>query len=126
MRAPKLREEVAEKERDKHFNVIQLMIPTKQEWKVKEKTSVSTPTTYDDDMDLLDEDESRLIKDGSSPLIGMDINMVFTLPTEFRRVDEEIAQLFLGPKEAVFKKTEKSCQHLKPLYARGHIDGRPM
>jgi hypothetical protein len=69
---------------------------------VKEKVNVSTPMTSDDDMDLLDDDEAPLIKDGSPPLTGMDINMVFMLPTEFRGVEEEVAQMCLGPKEVMF------------------------
>jgi hypothetical protein len=32
-----------------------------------------------------------LIKDGSPPSTGMDINMVFTLPAEFRGVQGEVA-----------------------------------
>jgi hypothetical protein len=117
MRVQKLREEVAEKERHEHFNTIRLVIPTKQELRVKEKTSIPTLTTSNDDMDLLDDDESLLVKDGSSPSTDMDINMVFTLSTEFRGAEEEVAQMFLGPKEVVFKKPEESSQHLKPLYS---------
>jgi hypothetical protein len=86
-----LREEAAEKERDKHFNTIRPMFPTKQEWMMKEKNSTPTLTTSDDDMDLLDDDESPLIKDGSPSPTGMDINMVFTLPAEFRGAEEEVA-----------------------------------
>jgi hypothetical protein len=71
---------------------------------VKEKTSVPALTTSDVDMDLLDDDESPLVKDGSSLPTDMDINMVFTLPSEFRGVDEEITQLYLGPKETMFEK----------------------
>jgi hypothetical protein len=92
------------------------MIPAKKEWRVKEKTSVPTLTTFDDDMDLLDQDESPLIKDRSPPSTGMDINMVFMLPTKFRGVEEEVAQLCLGPKEVMFEKPKESSQHLKPLY----------
>jgi hypothetical protein len=44
------------------------MIPTKHEWRVKEKTSTLALTTYDGDMDLQDDDESPLVKDGS-PLL---------------------------------------------------------
>jgi hypothetical protein len=40
-------------------------------------------TASDDDMDLLDDDESPLIKDGSPPPTSMDVIMVFTLPVEF-------------------------------------------
>jgi hypothetical protein len=62
----------------------------RQEWRVEEKISTPVLTTSDDDMDLLDDDESPLIKDRSLPPTGMDIDMVFMLPTEFRADDEEI------------------------------------
>jgi hypothetical protein len=52
----------------------------KQEWRVKEKTSTPTLTASNDDMDLLNDEESPLIEDGSLALIGMDINMIFKLP----------------------------------------------
>jgi hypothetical protein len=54
----------------------------------------------------------------------MDINMVFTPPTEFRGVEEEVTQMCLSPMETVFEKPEKSSQHLKSLYIQGHIDGK--
>jgi hypothetical protein len=69
----------------------------------------------DNDIDLLDDDEPPLIKDGSPPPIGMDIIMVFTLPAKFKGIEEEVAQMCLGPKEVVFKKLESS-QHMKLLY----------
>jgi hypothetical protein len=126
MRAQKMREEATEKERDEYFNIIRPVIPTKQEWRVKEKVDTPAPMTSDDDMDLLDDDEAPLIKDGSPPPTGVDINMVFTLLAEFRGVEEEVAQLCLNPKEAVFEKLEESSQHLKPLYIWGHIDEKPV
>jgi hypothetical protein len=52
--------------------------------------------------------------------------MVFTLSAEFKGAEEEVAQMCLGPKEAMFKKPEESSQHMKPLYARRHINGRPI
>jgi hypothetical protein len=90
MRVQKMREEAAEKERDDHFNAIWPVIPMKQEWRVKEKVDAPAPTTSDDDMDFLDDTEAPLIKDGSLPQTGMDINMVFTLPAEFRDIEEEV------------------------------------
>jgi hypothetical protein len=115
MRMHKMREEVAEKERDEYFSIIRPVIPMKQEWRVKEKIDTPAPTTFDDDMNLLDDDEAPLIKDESPPPTNMDINMVFTLPTEFKGI-EEVAQMCLGPKEAVFEKPEELSQHWKPLY----------
>jgi hypothetical protein len=102
------------------------MFPTKQEWRVKEKASTPALTTSDNDIDLLDDDESPLIKDGSPPQTGVDINMVLTLSAKFRGAEEEVAQMCLGPKEAVFEKPEESSQHMKALYVQGHIDGRPI
>jgi hypothetical protein len=64
---------------------------TKQEWMVTEKTSLPTLTSFVDDKNLLDDDESPLIKDVSSPSTGRNIDMVFMLPVEFRGVGEEIA-----------------------------------
>jgi hypothetical protein len=107
MRAQKMREEAAEKERDGHFNTIRPMIPMKQEWRVKEMVNAPAPTTYDDDMDLLDDDEALLIKDGSPQPTGMDINNVFTLSVEIRGAEEEVAQMCLGLKEVVFEKPEE-------------------
>jgi hypothetical protein len=51
---------------------------------------------------------------------------VFTLPADFRGAKEEVAQMCLVHKEAVFEKPEKSNKHLKPLYIQGHIDGKPI
>jgi hypothetical protein len=125
MRAQKMREEAIEKARDEYFNTSRSVIPTKQEWRVKEKAS--TPAlTASDDMDLLDDDESTLIKDRSPPSTDMDINMVFTLPAEFRGTEEEVVQIFFDPKEVMFKKIEESNQHLKSLYVQGHINRKPI
>jgi hypothetical protein len=93
---------------------------------VKAKVDIPAPTIFDEDMDLLDDDESPLIKDESPSPIGMDINMVFTLPVEFRGVEEEVAQMYLSPMEVVFEKPEESSHHIKPLYVRGHIEERPI
>jgi hypothetical protein len=124
MRVQKLREEAVEKERDEYFNIIWPVIPVKQEWRVKEKVNTHAPTTFDDDMDLLDDNKASLIKDGSPPPTGMDINMVLTLSAEFRGVEEEVTQMCLDPKEVTFEKPEESNQHLKPLYIQGHVDGK--
>jgi hypothetical protein len=74
----------------------------------KEKANTPAPMTSDDDMDLLDDDESLLIKEGSLPPTGMDINMVFTLPAEFRGAEGEVAQMCIGPKEGMFEKPDES------------------
>jgi hypothetical protein len=119
-------EEAAEKERDEHFNTIRSVIPTKQEWWEKEKAIIPAPMASNDDMDVLDDDESLLIKGGSPPPIDMDINMVFTLPTEFKGVEEEVTQMCLALKEVMFEKPKESSHHLKWLCVWGHIDEKPI
>jgi hypothetical protein len=111
MRAQKMREEAAEKERDDHFNTIRPGIPMKQEWRVKEKVDTPTPMTSDNDIDLLDDDEAPLIKDESPPPTAMDINMVFTVLAKISGIEEEVTQMCLSPKEVVFEKPEESSQH---------------
>ena len=56
--------------------------------------------------------------------------MVFVLPSEFRAPQPEelaVAQLDLGPQPIIFEKPkEKSYKHLKVLYLKGFIDGKPV
>jgi hypothetical protein len=77
-------------------------------------------------MDLLDDDDSPLIKEGSPPPTGMDMKLVFTVPAEFRGGKEQGAYMFLGPRETMFEKPKELSQHLKPLYIQSHIDKRPI
>jgi hypothetical protein len=70
-----MREEAVEKERDEYFNTILPVIRMKQEWRVKERIDTPAPMTSNDDMDLLDDNEALLIKDGSSPQTSMVINI---------------------------------------------------
>jgi hypothetical protein len=121
-----MREEAAEKKRDEHFNTIRPEIPTRQERRVKEKTDVLAPTAFDDNMDLLDNVESLLIKDGSLWPTSMDINTVFTLLVEFRGCQGGGHSDVSCPKETIFEKLKASRQYLMSLYVRCHIDGKPI
>ena len=56
--------------------------------------------------------------------------MVFVLPSEFRAPqpkDLPVAQLDLGPQPIILEKPkEKSYKHLKGLYLKGFINGKPV
>jgi hypothetical protein len=56
----------------------------------------------------------------------MDVNMVFTIPVEFCAPMEDIAELALGVKCAVFEKLENPGAHKKHLFIWGHLDGMPI
>jgi hypothetical protein len=51
----------------------------------------------------------------------MDVNMVFTIPTEFRTPTDDITELALGAAHAVFEKPENPGAHMKPLFIWGHL-----
>ena len=40
--------------------------------------------------------------------------------------EEEAGHLYFGPHEAIFQKPKDSDNHLKALYVRGHINGKPV
>ena len=40
--------------------------------------------------------------------------------------EEDLAHLQFGPREAVFQKPSENDNHLKALYMRGHINGKPV
>jgi hypothetical protein len=40
--------------------------------------------------------------------------------------EEDVAHLQFGPREAVFQKQSEKDNHLKAVYMRGHINGKPV
>jgi hypothetical protein len=56
----------------------------------------------------------------------MEINMVFTIPAEFRAPIEDVAEWTLGAERAVFEKPDNPGAHMKPLFIHGHLDGSPI
>jgi hypothetical protein len=146
-----IREEIAEKKRDEQFNRDKPMVPT-QIWREKriaaEENKTADETLADDRVADVDDDlapqktwqehtieEINKITDDTSDEgsennddvpTDMEVNMVFALPAEFRAPEVDVAELVLGPKNATFEKPEKPEQHLKPLFIRGHIDGKPI
>jgi hypothetical protein len=56
----------------------------------------------------------------------MEINMVFTIPAEFRAPIEDVAELTLGVERAVFEKPDNPGAHMKPLFIWGHLEGTPI
>jgi hypothetical protein len=50
----------------------------------------------------------------------IDINMVFTIPTEFYAPMKDVLELALGAERAMFEKPKNPDVHMKPLFIRGH------
>ena len=138
-------EQEAEKQRDKLFNDTRPMVPPKQVWRPKkiqdtaastsitaiptspkeddaiDMTSSATLLTYpslgqiSESVDALEEEADMLDYECTPVHEGMDINMVYYLPAEFRAVGEEgeVAQLDFGPKNAIFEKPKDPVTHLR-------------
>ena len=56
----------------------------------------------------------------------MEINVVRFSDDYWAIPGEETAHLDFGPREAIFHKPKDSDNHLKALYVRGHINGKPV
>ena len=151
-------EHEVEKQREKLFNKIRPMAPAKQMWRPKQIESIAastsitaapTPPKKDDVVPITSSIPlvtSSSTEETSSPIYtlgdeddmvdceytpaqeGMDINMVYYLPAEFRAVDEQgdVAQLEFGPKNAIFEKPKEPMKHFKQLYLKGHINRSPV
>jgi hypothetical protein len=117
LRTMEMTEKMEEEERDRWFNEDRPMVIPKKTWREKR---LAREEKDDDNSSGSDKEESTEAQG------DMDINMVFVLPTEFRAGEGDVAELTLGAERAVFEKTSEQGSHLKPLYVRGHIDGKPM
>jgi hypothetical protein len=56
----------------------------------------------------------------------MEVNMVFTIPREFWAPGHEVAAMDLGPEKGCVWQTRRGWGHMKPLFIKGHINGRPV
>jgi hypothetical protein len=73
------------------------------------------------------EDYEELVDYNSSPdHMNLDINMIHMSMDGYVLSEEDVTQLAFGPKEAIFRKPKATENHLKALYMKGHINGRPI
>ena len=89
---------------------------------------VSGESVIDNPLGESADNEELLNYEATPTRMSMDINMVYYLSDEFRAIDEtgSVAQINFGPKNVIFEKLEEPVKHLKPLYIRGHINGKPV
>ena len=57
---------------------------------------------------------------------NLEINVLHLSSDYFVVPEEDMAHLQFGPREAVFQKPSEKDNHLKALYMRGHINGKPV
>ena len=72
------------------------------------------------------EDKELVDYEASPERTSMEINVVRFFEDYLVIPEEETAHLDFGPCEAIFQKPKDSDNHLKALYLRGHINGKPV
>jgi hypothetical protein len=109
-----LEKEKVEKARDDWCNQARPMAAPKKTWREKRLAREEH-----NDSKVTSQDDSAIRGD-------MKINMVFELPSLFWEPEEEVAEFTLGARAASFEKPEKLVQHMKPLFVKGYVEGRPV
>jgi hypothetical protein len=73
------------------------------------------------------EDDEELVDYNSSPeRMNLDINVIHMSMDGYLLSEEDVAHLDFRPKEAIFQKPKATENHLKALYMKGHINGKPI
>ena len=71
--------------------------------------------------------EEELVDYEASPeRNNLEINVVHMSLDYLKIPEEEVVHLQFGPHDAVFQKPKESDNHLKALYMRGHLNGKPI
>jgi hypothetical protein len=91
--------------------------------------SSSIPVVCDDKSasDPAPEDDEELVDYSSSPeRMNLDINVIHMSMDGYGLSEEDVAHLDFGPKEAILQKPIATENHLKALYMKEHINGKPI
>jgi hypothetical protein len=73
------------------------------------------------------EDDEQLVDYSSSPeRMNLEIIVVHFFVDGLVPTEEDLAYLDFGPKDAIFQKPKDTDNHLKALYMKGHINGKPI
>jgi hypothetical protein len=73
------------------------------------------------------EDDEELVDYSSSPeRMNLEINVVHLFVYGSVPTEEHLTHLDFGPKDAIFQKPKDTDNHLKVLYMKGHINGKPI
>jgi hypothetical protein len=89
----------------------------------------SVPVICDDKVSSIPTpaDDGELVDCSSSPEpMNHEVNVVHFFVDALVPVEEDFAHLDFGPKDAIFQKPKDAGNHLKALYMKGHINGKPI
>jgi hypothetical protein len=89
----------------------------------------SIPMVCDDkvlSVHTLEDDEQLVDYSSSLERMNLEINVVHLFVDGSVPTEEDLAHLDFGPKDAIFQKPKDTNNHLKALYMKGHINGKPL
>ena len=72
------------------------------------------------------EEEELVDYEASPERNNLEINVVHMSSDYLIIPEEEVVHLQFGPRDDVFQKPKESDNHLKALYMRGHLNGKPI
>jgi hypothetical protein len=73
------------------------------------------------------EDDEELVDYSSSPKrMNLEVNVAHVFVDGSVPMEEDFTHLDFGPKDAIFQKPKDTDNHLKALYMKGHINGKPI
>ena len=97
------------------------------EQKAEEVVSTSAPSASEiPAASSTAEDEELVDYEASPECTNMEMNVVHFFEDYLVISEEETAHLDFGSREAIFQKPKDLDNHLKALYLRGHINGKPV
>ena len=107
--------------------VPEISVASDDESESEDEAETLRALTYEPENSVTEPNEEEMVDFDASP-VRMDINMGYYLPAEFHAPNDggEVAQIDFGPRDAIFAKPKEQVKHLKPLYVRGHINGKPV
>jgi hypothetical protein len=129
MRRREIAKKQREEERGQWFNQVCPMMKGKLPWREKRLAREENNEDSNDSHEKQEIDEQIMGKpvDSRGAQLGtgaLEVNMVFTIPFEFRAPECEVVELMLGAERAIFEQLERVGEHMKPLFVRGHLDSR--
>jgi hypothetical protein len=131
MRQIKIAEKRMDDQKDAWFNQPCPMVAPKKTWQEKHLATEechedSSDSGQDQEDDGQPKEEVMGETEGQQEARAFEVNMVFMIPTKFRAPEVEVTEMVLGAEHVVFEKLGKIGKHVKPLYMKGHLDGKPL
>jgi hypothetical protein len=130
MRQREIAEKREEDDHDRWFNQAHPMVVVTQTWREKHLAKEEGDGSSDSDdgrergktVSTTEECSTTEHEKG----MVLDVNMVFEVSVEFHAPESSVVEMSLGAERAVFEKPKRAGKQMKPLFIKGHLNGKPV